>query len=123
VLGLAQHSQLRLRESLGPRTIHEEVFEDELALASLERGSASAAHDLGIWAAGLPRREQAYTRPGSLGSRSGKFLAFRDCSRSHRSKTVSLSGNAKKENASTARGRSRQGSDHKIAGRRPAQTT
>jgi hypothetical protein len=48
VLGLLQHSQLRLRESLGPWTTHEEVFEDELAIAALERGTAPAAYDLGI---------------------------------------------------------------------------
>jgi hypothetical protein len=34
---------------LGPWTIHEEVFEDEPAVASLERGTASAAYDLGVW--------------------------------------------------------------------------
>jgi hypothetical protein len=34
---------------LGPWTIHEEVFEDELALSSLERATASAAYDLAIW--------------------------------------------------------------------------
>jgi hypothetical protein len=34
---------------LGPWTTHEEVFEDELALAALERGTASAAYDLAIW--------------------------------------------------------------------------
>ena len=49
VLGLVQHSQLRPRENLGPWTIHEEVFEDELAIASLERGTAMAAYDLAIW--------------------------------------------------------------------------
>ena len=48
MLGLVQHSQLRPRENLGPWTIHEEVFEDELSLASLARGSASAACDLAI---------------------------------------------------------------------------
>ena len=49
MLGLLQHSQLRLRESLGPWTTHEEVFEDELAIAALERGTAPAADDLAIW--------------------------------------------------------------------------
>jgi hypothetical protein len=44
------------RCSLGPWTIHEEVFEDELALAALERATASAAYDLAIW------------RPVSLGT-------------------------------------------------------
>ena len=48
MLGLLQHSQLHLRESLGPWTTHEEVFEDELAIAALERGTAPAAYDLGI---------------------------------------------------------------------------
>ena len=33
---------------MGPWTAHEEVFEDELAIASLERGTASAACDLAI---------------------------------------------------------------------------
>ena len=48
MLGLLQHSQLRLRESMGPWTTHEEVFEDEPTFASLERGIASAAYDLAI---------------------------------------------------------------------------
>jgi hypothetical protein len=34
---------------LGPWTTHEEVFEDELAIAAFERGTASAAFDLAIW--------------------------------------------------------------------------
>jgi hypothetical protein len=34
---------------LGPWTTHEEVFEDELAIAALGRGTAPAAFDLAIW--------------------------------------------------------------------------
>jgi len=34
---------------LGPWTTHQKVFEDELAIASLERGTAPAADDPAIW--------------------------------------------------------------------------
>jgi hypothetical protein len=51
-LGNASASPARVsttrRYGLGPWTTHEEVFEDELAFASLERGIASAAYDLAI---------------------------------------------------------------------------
>jgi hypothetical protein len=46
--GQPRPSSTTRRFGLGPWTTHEEVFEDELPLASFERGIASAAYDLAI---------------------------------------------------------------------------
>jgi hypothetical protein len=50
---------------LGALTIHEEVFEDKVAFAALERTAGTAAYDL---AAAPPRRQRACIQRRNLGS-------------------------------------------------------
>ena len=94
---------------LGPWTIHEEVFEDEPAVASLERGTASAAYDLGVWRRVCLAANKLVLGTAVWAVEAGSVLAFRDYNRSQRSKAVPLSERERqKRKCLDARRRSRQ---------------